>query len=251
MVVVTRYRAEPSTYQQPRICIVPRTFTLLSDRVALRPCIGEIARARLLWAGFRARRARYGCAYQDIIHRQPTLGVPRDGSTPWGTRPIPLHTCLIVAWTGAITAQTCARRCMNDSPPAARDRNKWAEIGDLFVRHVTCIGLAATEKQEQNLMIRAQQGASSDSCWESVSRKLPCPLCGAETGCRLHGDQPFVLCLQMPSVWPLQGGGGLHRDVPAARDGRASSGVYAAHDVTGPRKALASRSVERSLSLGK
>ena len=91
-------------------------------------------------------------------------------------------------------------------------------------------------------MIRAPNSDTSDSCWESVSSKLPCPVCGADTGCRLHSEEPFVLCAQTPSDWPLTTGGWLHRDVVATRN-RCSSGVYATYDVDIPRKALASRSL--------
>ncbi len=100
-------------------------------------------------------------------------------------------------------------------------------------------------------MITLLHGAASDTCWENVSSKTPCPKCGGESGCRLHVEDSFVLCISMHSDWPLTTGGWLHRDAVAVRTRRDSSGVYASYDVNGSRKALASRSSARQLVAGK
>jgi hypothetical protein len=86
---------------------------------------------------------------------------------------------------------------------------------------------------------------SSEPSWESVNSKCPCPVCGAETGCRLHGKEAFVVCENVPSEWPITNGAWLHREAPDSANAfprRESSGMYASYDVNRARKALVSHS---------
>lgn len=93
-------------------------------------------------------------------------------------------------------------------------------------------------------MMKALNSGATEPAWEAVSAKLPCPVCGGEEGCRMHAEESFILCTQVRSEWPLTTGGWLHKDRPAQKTAREpSSGVYAAYDVCGARRALARRAV--------
>jgi hypothetical protein len=77
--------------------------------------------------------------------------------------------------------------------------------------------------------------------WEAVNGKCPCPVCGSDSGCRLHADEAFVACENTRSEWPLTTGGWLHRDtsLAALANRRQCSGVYTRYDVSKSRQALA------------
>jgi hypothetical protein len=94
-------------------------------------------------------------------------------------------------------------------------------------------------------MIKAPQNAATEPAWENVSSKLPCPICGGESGCRLHAEEMFVLCTQVRSEWPLTTGGWLHRSEPVTGTTRALRTLrdsYTAYDGSSAREALAKRS---------
>lgn len=96
-------------------------------------------------------------------------------------------------------------------------------------------------------MIKTLLASTTEPVWELVTHKFPCPVCGADTSCQVHGEEAFVACRQVPSQWPLTTGGWLHR-----RESRTASesGTYAMYDVRGARKALAARAAKLELVRG-
>jgi hypothetical protein len=93
-------------------------------------------------------------------------------------------------------------------------------------------------------MIKAPQRVGTEPAWESVSSKLPCPVCGGESGCRLHAEECFVQCTQVRSEWPLTTGGWLHRSEPVTGTTRSLEALriaHAAYDGSSSREALARR----------
>ncbi len=60
---------------------------------------------------------------------------------------------------------------------------------------------------------------SEEFDWESANSVRPCPVCGADCGCRVHADEGFVCCTHVRSEWPLTTGAWLHREPsPRGRD---------------------------------
>lgn len=47
--------------------------------------------------------------------------------------------------------------------------------------------------------------------WTTVSTKRPCPVCGSNSACLVHGERAFACCAKNPSEWPLTTGAWLHR----------------------------------------
>jgi hypothetical protein len=90
-------------------------------------------------------------------------------------------------------------------------------------------------------MMKVPQNVAHEPAWESVSGKAPCPICGGESGCRLHAEEGFVLCTQVRSEWPLTTGGWLHRSEPVTGTTRALSALRASYDGASSREALARR----------
>jgi hypothetical protein len=74
-------------------------------------------------------------------------------------------------------------------------------------------------------MTRAAVSAAVDFEWSAVSAAKPCPICGAESGCRVHADAGFAYCAQRPSDWKLTNGAWLHRLDDAPVYGVASDAV--------------------------
>ncbi len=56
-----------------------------------------------------------------------------------------------------------------------------------------------------------------DDEWDRVSPRRPCPICGADAGCRVRLSDALVCCASRVSQWPLTNGAWLHR-ILAERD---------------------------------
>ena len=50
-----------------------------------------------------------------------------------------------------------------------------------------------------------------DDEWDRVSPRRPCPICGADAGCRVRMSDALVCCASRVSQWPLTNGAWLHR----------------------------------------
>jgi hypothetical protein len=80
-------------------------------------------------------------------------------------------------------------------------------------------------------MNRQLRASPVETDWRYVSEKNPCPICGAEAGCRTLVDDDFACCERTPSEWPLTTGAWLHRIEGTPSDGAAAVGVET-HGVT-------------------
>jgi hypothetical protein len=93
-------------------------------------------------------------------------------------------------------------------------------------------------------MMKAPHNVGAEPAWESVSSKMPCPICGGESDCRLHAEELFVHCTKVLSEWPLTTGGWLHRSEPVTGTTRSLAtlrAAAAAYDGASSREALARR----------
>jgi hypothetical protein len=68
-----------------------------------------------------------------------------------------------------------------------------------------------TPRASEANMHAATHTWSTEADWVSVSGSHPCPVCGADEGCRFHSQEPFASCTSRPSEWPLTSGDWLHR----------------------------------------
>lgn len=61
-------------------------------------------------------------------------------------------------------------------------------------------------------MTRTLRPLYSETDWQAVCAKRPCPVCASVEGpCSGHVDEDFASCARCPSDWPMTNGGWLHR----------------------------------------
>ena len=87
---------------------------------------------------------------------------------------------------------------------------------------------------------------SDEFAWESANSARPCPVCGADGGCRVHAEEDFVCCSRVRSEWPLTTGAWLHRG-PSPRPRAGSEIDGAAAPASSAREVLTTRSAPRDV----